>query len=71
MTVGGDDVLFQKDLQPVGDRLEHAPPAEAVRADPVLHVGGDFALEVDEVGHGDQDHVDHHEDRDDGDHQLR
>ena len=55
--VGRDDVLLEQHLGPVGQRLEQAErdaelAAGPVRADPVLGVGGDLALDVDQVRHG-------------------
>ena len=68
--VGGDDVFLEEDLGPVGDRLEHAAPAEAVGADAVLHVGGDLALGVDQVERAAEQRAHRHEHDDDRDEQM-
>src|SRR4029077_13145145 len=44
---GGDDVLLERQLERVGDRLQQAERAGPVRARPVLHPGDDPALRPD------------------------
>src|SRR5690606_23573777 len=73
--VAGGVVLLEEELEAVGEGLAEAELAaqepeagqaevepDAVGADAVLDVGGDLALEVDAVGHADEDDVDHDED---------
>src|SRR5262249_52233617 len=52
VNVAGDDLFLEEEFQAVGDRLEQAKGADAVGADAVLHVGGELALDVDQVGAG-------------------
>ena len=41
------DVFLERQLQPVGEALQVAAPADPVGADPLLHPGDDLALEDD------------------------
>ena len=56
-----DDLFLEGELHAVGERLQRAPRADAVRADAVLHPADDLALEHDR----EQRHDD--EEREDGD----
>ena len=61
--VGGlrDDVLLERQLHAVGERLQQAERAVHVGADPVLHPGHDPALPPDvEQREQHQDHEDQH-----------
>ena len=48
--VAGDDVLLEEHLAAVGDRLEQAERADAVRPEAVLHPRRDPPFEQDQVG---------------------
>ena len=50
----GHQVLFEEELRPVGERLQQPEGSGAVRADAVLHVGDDLALEPDHQHHRDE-----------------
>jgi hypothetical protein len=50
----GNQVFFEEELDAVGERLQDAPRAGFVRADAVLHLGDDLALEPDHEHHGDE-----------------
>ena len=66
----GQQVLLEEQLDAVGQRLQDAPRPGPVRADAVLHVGDDLALEPDHQHRGDQqehehdDRLDEHDDHD-------
>ena len=67
----GQQVLLEEQLDAVGQRLEDAVGAGAVRSDPVLHVGDDLALEPDGQHHRDEEHPERDEDLDsDDDHRA-
>ena len=67
----GDQVLLEEELDAVGQGLQHAERPGPVRADAVLHVADDLALEPDHQHRGDQQEREHddgldHDDEDDG-----
>ena len=54
-----DDLFLERQLHAVGQRLQQAPRADPVGADPVLHAADDLALEHDrEQRHDDQERED-------------
>ena len=54
--------LFQEHLDDVGERLQHALPADAVRADADVHPGEDLALPVREVRDAEDQRHEHDDD---------
>ena len=60
----GHQVLLEEELDAVGERLEDAAGPGPVRADAVLHVGDELALEPDHEDDG-------HQQQDEGDDDLQ
>ena len=65
--VGRHDAFLQEHLGPVGQRLKQAEgnaelAAGPIRADAILRIGGDLALDVDQVGDRAHEHAGHHDD---------
>ena len=63
-------VRLEKELEAVGQGLEHAAGTGSVGSDPVRHPGAELALEHDGLGAATQDQPQHHHHHDAGDDDL-